>query len=278
MRTFLVLARVSNLPTVWSNCLAAWMLSGCAFSGRFALVCLGASLLYTGGMFLNDAFDQNFDRRYRPERPIVSGLISPRAVWALSFGLLASGLILFISLGSRPATAASLLTGTIVLYNWVHKRAVLAPLVMAACRFLVYVLTAVAAVNQLAPAVLWRAAALFGYIVGLSYLARGESTGARFWRGTIPLLFGPALVAHFRPLTGPRLMLEFVAVLQVAWTAWSLCITKPTWLTWAPQGVAALLAGIVLVDWLAVASVASPWPFLFLFALAVLLQRIAPAS
>src|SRR5258707_12171009 len=84
MRILLVLGRVSNLPTVWSNCLAAWLLGGGGAWSRFAVVCLGATLLYTGGMFLNDAVDEAFDRRFRPERPIVSGRISARTVWVLS--------------------------------------------------------------------------------------------------------------------------------------------------------------------------------------------------
>ena len=70
MRTLLVLARISNVPTVWSNCFAASLLAGGTSGSRLALLCLGATLLYTGGMFLNDAVDQVFDRQYRPERPI----------------------------------------------------------------------------------------------------------------------------------------------------------------------------------------------------------------
>lgn len=278
MRTFLVLARISNLPTVWSNCLAGWLLSGGTFSARFALVCLGASLLYIGGMFLNDAFDQGFDRRYRPERPIASGLISARTVLAVSFCLLGLGLMVFLRLGSRPAAAAFLLTATIVLYDWVHKRTVLAPLLMAACRFLLYLVAAVAAANELDPVVLWRAAALFAYIVGLSYLARGESTGVRIWPWTIVLLVVPALVAHVRPVTVAKSWLRVATVLQLGWTLWSLTGIKPRFLGALPKGVPGLLAGIVLVDWLAVGGYQNSGAFVVLFVLALLLQRVAPAS
>src|SRR5437899_1088645 len=65
IRTLLVLGRISNLPTVWSNCLAAWLLAGGGPWSRFAILGTGASFLYTGGMFLNDAFDVEFDRKYR---------------------------------------------------------------------------------------------------------------------------------------------------------------------------------------------------------------------
>ena len=61
LRTLLVLGRASNLPTVWSNCLAGWILGGGGPHKRLLALCGGATLLYVGGMFLNDAFDAQFD-------------------------------------------------------------------------------------------------------------------------------------------------------------------------------------------------------------------------
>ena len=78
LRTLLILGRVSNLPTVWSNCLAGWLLAGGGAGSRFAVLCGGASLLYIGGMFLNDACDVRFDTAHRKERPIPSVAISAR--------------------------------------------------------------------------------------------------------------------------------------------------------------------------------------------------------
>ena len=65
LRTLLVLGRVSNLPTVWTNCLAGWLLGGGGDWTRFAWLCAGATLVYVGGMFLNDAFDAEFDAQGR---------------------------------------------------------------------------------------------------------------------------------------------------------------------------------------------------------------------
>ena len=76
LRTLLILGRVSNLPTVWSNCLAGWWLGGGGNFWKLPFLLLGMSLLYTGGMFLNDAFDEEFDRQRRAERPIPTGKIS----------------------------------------------------------------------------------------------------------------------------------------------------------------------------------------------------------
>ena len=74
-RTLVIVGRMSNLPTVWSNCLAGWWLGGHENSANLPLCFLGVSALYLGGMFLNDAFDADFDRQHRPERSIPSGAI-----------------------------------------------------------------------------------------------------------------------------------------------------------------------------------------------------------
>jgi hypothetical protein len=93
---FLELGRVSNLPTVWSNVLAGMVLSGGWLApGALLAVLAGASAIYVGGMFLNDAFDAEIDARERPERPIPSGRIARRAVFAIGFAQLAGGVLLF---------------------------------------------------------------------------------------------------------------------------------------------------------------------------------------
>ena len=95
----LTLSRASNLPTVWTNCLAAWAINQSAekivgktpawhhfilLTGEiFGWLLLGASFVYAGGCVLNDAFDQKFDRQYNPDRPIPSGEIKASTVWAM---------------------------------------------------------------------------------------------------------------------------------------------------------------------------------------------------
>src|SRR2546423_2595390 len=103
LRTLLILGRASNLPTVWSNCLAGWLLGGESALSRLALLCAGATFLYLGGMYLNDAFDAQFDQQHRPERPIPSGGIGAQAVWAWGLSWLALGLFCLCSLGKTTA-------------------------------------------------------------------------------------------------------------------------------------------------------------------------------
>jgi 4-hydroxybenzoate polyprenyltransferase len=274
----LVLGRVSNLPTVWSNCLAAWLLGGGGRWQNFALLCLGATLLYTGGMFLNDAFDVEFDRQYRRERPIISGQVSVQFVWLASAAFLCLGWLAIFPLGTRAAVFAGLLLACIVAYNAVHKRTQLAPLLMASCRFLLYLVSASAAQFGAGRSVAWPALALFCYVVGLSYLARVESTGVIVSRWPAVLLFFPLLMAFiFGARTGAQFWVAAVA--QSLWVLWCLTGGLPPARRFLNSGVAGLLAGIPLVDWLGVGC----WPvfglaFPICFLLALILQRVAPAT
>src|SRR3989475_11541844 len=121
LRTLLILGRASNLPTVWSNCLAGWLLGGGGEPWRLALLCLGATCLYLGGMYLNDAFDAQFDQQHRPERPIPSGTITAAAVWKLGLTWLLGGWIVLATIGPVTAGLAALLALNILLYDALHK-------------------------------------------------------------------------------------------------------------------------------------------------------------
>ena len=111
-RTLLVLGRFSNLPTVWSNCLAGWWLGGGWNAWKLPWLLLGTSLIYCGGMFLHDAFDQEYDRLRRPERPIPSGKIPAAQVWNWGFGLLVAGILVSLVCGKVAGVAALLLASS----------------------------------------------------------------------------------------------------------------------------------------------------------------------
>src|ERR1043166_5723710 len=195
LRTLLILGRASNLPTVWSNCLAGWFLGGGGEPSRLALLCTGATFVYVGGMYLNDAFDAQFDQQHRPERPIPSGAISAVAVWRWGLTWLFLGLIGLSYLGKSSAVLASLLAIAIIIYDAVHKIFAFSPFLMAGCRFLLILLASSAAVVGVAGLSIWSALVLAAYIVGLSFLAARESTraGLRYW--PLLLLAAPLLLA-----------------------------------------------------------------------------------
>jgi len=279
LRVLLVLGRMSNLPTVWSNCLAAWLLAGSGRALDFGLVCGGATLLYTGGMFLNDAFDVEFDRQYRPERPIVSGQIAARTVWLISAALLSLGWLAVVPLGRVPAGFGALLIGMIIIYDGIHKWTRLAPVLMAGCRFLLYLLAASAVHRVIGSVVIQRGAVLAVYILGLSYVARGESKPAGTTRWPVPLLFAPVAMALVAS-KGSTLSAWVMAAVQGGWVLWCLRGADSRFHRYLNVGVSGLLAGIVLVDWLATAGQSMQLsPFFALLLLSALMsQRLAPAT
>jgi 4-hydroxybenzoate polyprenyltransferase len=281
LRTLLVLGRVSNLPTVWSNCLAGWWLSGGGNFWKLPFLLLGISALYTGGMFLNDAFDADFDQQRRTSRPIPSGKISLQTVWRLGWAWLALGILWLLFLGKIAFALAIVLVICILVYNAVHKYVTASPWLMGLCRFWVYVIAGTAGANGLNGNSIWCGFVLAFYIVGLSYVARRES-----FRGTIPhwpliFLAAPILLAMLMNANDARNPAMILSLVLALWTA--RCVRTIFFAGEINVGriVSGLLAGIVFVDWLAVAPQCPHWlsaTFLVLFGAAQLLQRFVPAT
>jgi len=279
-RTLLILGRVSNLPTVWSNCLAGWWLGSAGNVANVPYLLIGATSLYTGGMFLNDAFDVGFDREYRKERPIPAGAIGLKAVWFWGAGLLVIGTGCAAWIGRVPALLGLGLAGCILLYDAVHKRVSFGPVLMGLCRFVLYLLAASAAANGLNQKVATSAAALFLYIIGLSYVARRESAAGplRYW--PILLVGAPIVVAVTLHRGGPLENVLFASAIFAVWTIKSLRYTLWTEKPNIGRTVSGLLAGIVWVDLVAVANGPRELGAVFvgLFLAALLFQRYVPAT
>jgi len=283
LRAFLILGRVSNLPTVWSNCLAGWWLGGQGCPHKLPFLFAGASLIYTAGMFLNDAFDAGFDREYRKKRPIPSSAIPARTVWTSGFALLVLGSALLFLVASRTGLFGLILAAMVVLYDAVHKRVSFAPLLMASCRFLLYLVAASSGFNGVPGLAVWSGLALAAYIVGLSYLARRESIPGRLQNWPLLFLSFPIILAFFvNDSFRDRAVLDalIVAAILAVWILRSIRFTL-----WSPnpqigRTVSGLLAGIVWVDWLAVPDVPQylAVTFVGLFVLALVFQRFIPAT
>ncbi len=280
LRTLLVLGRVSNLPTVWSNCVAGWLLSGGGDWVRFALLCFGATCLYVGGMYLNDAFDAQFDQQHRPERPIPSRQIAVKHVWALGLSWLAVGTGALFLFSKTTIIFTLLLAVAILVYDAVHKIFAFSPVLMAACRLFLVLVAASAGETGITGLAIWSALVLATYIIGLSYLARKESMVAslRYWPCVClaaPLVL--ALIVNRGEHQLPSMLLSGVV------TLWMLrCLRYALWSSQRNIGlcVSGLLAGIPLVDLLSVwqGSTDVAAVFFGLFALALVFQRFVPAT
>jgi hypothetical protein len=244
------------------------------------LVALGASFLYEGGMFLNDAFDADFDHHHRRTRPIPSGAISEREVWQWGFAWMALGMAAVVGLGWAALMWAAALCVCIIVYNAVHKWTPLAPVLMGLCRFCVYLLAASVTQRGVSGEVIWKGLALAAYIVGLSCLARKESSRVRinFWPSL--LLLTPVFFAGLIDDDSRWMSVGVYMLVVTGWSAWALSRSLGKMEPNVGYTVSRLLAGIVLVDVLAVASGGEPWMAWFAawFALALLLQRYIPAT
>lgn len=176
-RAWCDLARAGNLPSVWSNVLAALVLS--AWDCRWPppdvwlLATILGTVAYAGGATLNDVFDADVDRRHRPDRPIPSRVVSRRAAAWVGATMLVTAVVVFSALGASWVWAGTM-ASAIVSYDWVHKRWVGSILLMAACRAALGMTVASLPGQQVTPALVGWVLSLSTYIAGLSVLARAE--------------------------------------------------------------------------------------------------------
>jgi 4-hydroxybenzoate polyprenyltransferase len=209
---WLKLARVSNTPTVVSNSVAgAALVAGAPPAGDVAVVAVRDALF-------------------------------------AAIGLLAAGEILLAILGWKPAVAGLALVALIVLYDAWHKGNALSPVLMAACRAMVYVVAGLAVAGAL-NGELWGAAALLLlYVVGLTQVAKAEGAGIAA-RWPVAAVLAPAVY------WAKELPDAAVALLIVAFGVW---VGYALWLVLARRrighGVVALIAGIAVYDALVVAG------------------------
>jgi UbiA prenyltransferase family len=260
--TLLKLGRVSNLPTVWTNVLAGAVLSGGDWRNwRLGLMLVAMSLFYVGGMYLNDYFDRAIDARERPERPIPSGQISARAVAAIGFSLIGAGALATAAMGPAAAAVAALLAISIVAYDLHHKANPFAPVVMGACRALVYGATATALSGGVTIFVAIAAVAIAAFVAGLTYAARQESLDkiGNLW--PLALLAAPLLVAIGVLRQGPGAMAVYLLLAVWIAAAVYLLARRPVAGS-VSRAVGWLIAGISLCDAAILASTGAIMPAL----------------
>jgi len=276
LRDWLELARISNLPTVWSNVLVGlvlghladvdagivtgprpseWRVIADLLAGGGWYVLGAVSLMYIAGMLLNDWADRHTDAEQRRTRPIPSGRVSARAVLigtvvplAAAFGLLA------MTGRTAPLLAGALLVACIIAYDLLHRKQPGTIVLMGICRGLVYAVAASLATTAFEPRwfemVLPAAIVLTLFTVGITHIARMEDArdvGKRRW-WAIGMIGWPILTALFIWPHGMAILFAVVAAfVLIIWfirAAQALFHhppqTKTAVLTW--------LSGICLID------------------------------
>jgi len=161
LRDLLELCRVSNLPTVWSNSLLGLLAGLYIFEGFRqndlighslpiaifgVLFALAMSLIYCGGMVMNDWVDREVDANERPNRPIPSGRVSAKHAqytmflmffWGVVLVMFTTGLGALSPHGIDATISALVLIAFVALYNYSHQRSPIAVLFMGLCRALI---------------------------------------------------------------------------------------------------------------------------------------------
>ncbi len=252
-RAWLELARLSNLPTVWTNGLVGAALGGLTDFARIAQVLGGVSLLYIAGMIGNDVADVAVDReRERGRtRPIPSGRVSRAAAASATFVMTLGGLACLLPLGAATAVWSIALALVIAGYDLLHHRWSPSIALMGLCRGLVYVVAAGGLAGDDAVLVGVVASGMTLYVIGLTVIARREHvTHERGARNAellaVPLaVVGGTLGMLVQPAIWPAAVALGVAT--IGWLVWSTGYLRrqpPQ----PPRAIMGWLAGICLAD------------------------------
>ena len=275
LRALLTVGRISNLPTIWTNVLAAAVLAQSSVpietvfnAGDMSVITLwlltlcSLSMMYLGGMYLNDAFDSEWDKQNNPTRPIAAGMLSKHCVWVIGVVLLLLAVVMIGCLYQSLSVlevhvqgvrvyygwfAAGLLVLAIIAYNAWHKRYVHSALIMGACRSGVYFIGALL-LGQLTMPVTLASLSLFLYVAGLTYFAQNEHVNKISSRWPLLLLFSPVLIA-----AKPGVESLYFWLYLVCFFSW--IVRQLGALLTVRASIGGLLAAIPLLDGLMLASV-----------------------
>ncbi|MBL7187504.1 MAG: UbiA family prenyltransferase [Phycisphaerae bacterium] len=265
-KQYATLTRISNLPTCWTNVLTGCAIGSIAASEPVAILpvvvlSIIISLFYMAGMALNDLVDVKIDKEQRPDRPIASGRISPRAALLSIIMLFATALVLLLVYFRHCIYLALLLAAMIVLYDITHKRFSYSVVFMAWCRALIYIISACAVfgagTREFSTDIAIASAVLGLYIALVTLIARSENRqqlDKRRWLSIAIILLVPAVFALSLPTTVYPCIIA-LALLIILSRAALLAFAEPPRIK---QAVLTWLACICLLDCLLLAVLASP--------------------
>ena len=284
IRKWLVLGRISNLTTVWANALCAWILGGAGATNDLITIIVGLSLLYIGGMYLNDYCDAGFDHKHRPERPIPSGKVKRNTVLAATILMFVSGIGLISWTNKGSFGYALVLLALILSYNLIHKHnAMIGVPLMASCRSAVYLVVGSASLEGINPFIRIAAFLMFFYVLGITLLARNESTSLRVPSISYVFLIIPMAGAFY--IAGPHYDTPFLIAFCLAalWIAATFYRARETGTFVTGKVVGPLLAGICLIDLAILNSmylmnISILGLFVGFFVFALMAQRVIPAT
>jgi 4-hydroxybenzoate polyprenyltransferase len=244
LRDLIQLTRAPAALSVPGDVVAGAAAAG-ALGPRTAGLAASSVCLYCAGMAANDWADRWLDAVERPERPIPSGRVSPRAAFGIAAGLTAAGLALAGAAGGRRALAvAGPLAAAVWAYDLRLKNTAAGPAGMALCRGLDVLFGASGSERPARAVPSALAVALHTYTV--TALSRREVSGAEPRLAAATLTTTAALTAAVAPARTP-----IAAALAVGYAvrygrAQAAVIGDPA----ASRVRAAVGAGITSLPWL----------------------------
>ncbi len=281
---WLQLMRFPNLLTVPGDPIAGYLIavqaSYVSATGLFGVV-LAALLFYAAGLIMNDLFDEEEDRRDRPDRPLPSGAVTVTPAVTLCSLMILFGAVICYALGMATTWIGFALVASMIAYNRFSKKfATLGPLNMGLCRgfsFLLGVAAAQVPGYPVRPVVLAFGFILL-YVAAVTRIARTE-TRPDPGRLSFCLPFMAVIVGGFSFISiviqdrdqAIALFLMFTwLVLLTGMTAWRL-MRSPSESMFAHVGeligglilIQAILvigSGATILSWLFCATLIALWP------------------
>ena len=176
--------RASAIPSAAANVLSGFLIAHRSWTptSDLLLLLVVTCCLYASGMVLNDLCDVQNDREIAPSRPLPAGQISSSSARWFYLTLTGLGLMAAAIVGMMSLLIAACVAVAIVMYDFILKKTVLAPIAMGACRFLnvllggsTYCQTASGEILGWPVSLLWFATSLSIVIVGITLLAKNEN-------------------------------------------------------------------------------------------------------
>lgn len=139
IRQYLLLIRLPNAFTAPSNILTGYfavVLPSHTNISNLSILMLSSALLYISGIVFNDYFDIEIDRKERPLRPLVTGIITSKKAFTIALAAMVAANILVFTVDVISLIVAIILSATIIGYDYRLKQTMAGPITMGSARFL----------------------------------------------------------------------------------------------------------------------------------------------
>lgn len=188
-----VLGRIASLPTVISNCIAGWVLSGGGNLGKLFLLCIGMSFLQIAISWLTVLVDVKNEGEYQRMYPWLSTRLSLRAPWVLCVTFIGVGMLLSIACSQAIGLVACCIVLIGLCIACTHRVFFLAALLPGFLRAFYYIAGGCVAWGGLLGYSLWGAVGILFFMFGAGFVTRQK------WNAELRSLFVP-FVAFLVPL------------------------------------------------------------------------------